>query len=170
MWFGKSDKQVEYEHQERMKCLEMGFPLPDAELAWVQAVQLRGGQVTAVLIVGTIALACAPVGATAILLALVKDAPAWLIPAILVFMWGVCGYLLLTLFRSGMQILSQVKRPAEFVVKPSQVQGAAPANGTKQLPKEELVESRGSSERIQEGWYARPESQIGSNVGESHQP
>src|SRR2546430_30124 len=47
MWFGKSEVEMGYTHQERMKCLEMGFPLPDAELAWVQAVQLRGGQGTA---------------------------------------------------------------------------------------------------------------------------
>jgi hypothetical protein len=155
MWFGKSDKQLEYEHQERMKCLEMGFPLPDAELAWTQAVQLRGGQVTAVLIVGTIALACAPVGATAILLALVKDAPVWLIPAILAFMWSVCGYLLYTLFRSGMRTLSEIKRPADFVVKPAQAK--APANGAKAPPKEPVEQSVGS-ERIQEGWYNRPDN------------
>jgi hypothetical protein len=158
MWFGKSDKQLEYEHQERMKCLESGFPLPDADLAWVEAVKLRGGQVTAVLIVGTIALACAPVGATAILLALVKDAPAWLIPATLVLMWSVCGYLLFTLFRSGMQTLAQVKRPADFAAKPVPAQ-AVPAkpNGAKSTPKEP-VEQHSGSERIQEGWFNRPEN------------
>jgi hypothetical protein len=152
MWFGKSDKELEYEHQERMKCLEMGFPLPDAELAWVEAVRLRGGQVTAVLIVGTVALACAPVGATAILLALIKDAPVWLMPAILVFMWSVCGYLLFTLFRAGMQSLGQIKRPADFVVKPSQVQTAA--NGAKPVMKE-ASEPRSPTEAIQEGRFAR---------------
>ena len=155
-WFGKSEKEMEFAHQERMKCLEMGFPLPDAELAWVQAVQLRGGQVTAVLIVGTIALACAPVGATAILLALAKEhlGPYLLFPLILL-VWAVSGYLLYTLIRSGMQTLSQIKRPADFVVKPSQA--PAPANGAKTLSKEP-VEQRGSSERIQEGWYNRPEN------------
>jgi hypothetical protein len=157
MWFGKSDKEMELVHQERMKCLEMGFPLPDADLAWVEAVKLRGGQVTAVMIVGTIALACAPVGATAILLALVKDAPAWLMPAILGFMWSVCGYLLLTLFRSGMQTLSQIKRPPDFVVKPSQTPAPAQTNGAKTPPKEP-VEQLAGSERIQEGWYNRSEN------------
>ncbi len=157
MWFGKSDKQLEYEHEERMKCLESGFPLPDADLAWVEAVKLRGGQVTAVLIVGTIALACAPVGATAILLALVKDVPPWLIPAILVFMWSVCGYLLFTLFRSVMQTLAQVKRPADFVAKPAPAAKPAATNGTKPTPKES-VEQHSGSERIQEGWFNRPEN------------
>ncbi len=153
MWFVKSEKEIEYVHQERMKCLEMGFPLPDAELAWVEAVRLRGGQVTAVLIVGTVALACAPVGGTAILLSLVKDAPVWMMPAILFFMWSVCGYLLYTLFRSGMQTLSQIRRPADFLVKPTPT--PAPANGVK-LAAKETSEPRRPTEAIQEGLYARP--------------
>ncbi len=38
MWFGKNAKQLEWEHVERMKCLERGLPLPDAELAWTKVV------------------------------------------------------------------------------------------------------------------------------------
>ena len=154
MWFGKSDKEIELAHQERMKCLEMGFPLPDAELAWVQAVQLRGGQVTAVMIVGLIALACAPVGATAILLALAKDWPIWFIPPLLFLIWIVCGWLLFSLIRGGMQTLNQIRRPADFVVKPM-TPPHSPTNGLK-MPAKEATEPRGPTEAIQEGWYARP--------------
>jgi hypothetical protein len=161
MWFGKSEKALEHTHIERMKCLEMGFPLPDAELAWVQAVQLRGGQITAVLIVGTIALAVAPVGATAILLALGKDLFAvWALVPMLLLIWGVNGYLLFTLLRHGMQSLGQIKRPADFVVKP--VPAPPQPNGKPRevpevlVPPSEPPEVRLPSDAIQEGWYARP--------------
>jgi hypothetical protein len=151
MWFGKSEKELDMVHQERMKCLEQGFPLPDAELAWVEAVRLRGSQVTAVLIVGTVALVCGAVGSTAILLALARDLfGAWLFPLILL-VWGVCGYLLLTLFRQGMQSLGQIKRPADFVARPP---AEAPANGARVVPSEAAA-ARVPSEGIQEGWYAR---------------
>jgi hypothetical protein len=144
MWFGKTEKEIDLAHQERMKCLEAGFPLPDADLAWVKVVELRGSQVTAILIVGTVSLVCGPVGTSAIILALGKELLAgWLTPAMLFLVWAVCGYLLYTLFRQGMQTLGQLKRPADFVVKPP------PTNGLK-LHKGETAEERpDASERIQ---------------------
>jgi hypothetical protein len=154
MWFGKSEKELELVHQERMKCLEKGFPLPDAELAWVEAVRLRGSQVTAVFIVATVALVCGAVGSTAILLALGRDLfGAWLFP-LLLLVWCVSGSLLYTLFRQGMQSLGQIKRPADFVVRPP---AEAPANGLPAVPSEasQAAAPRGPSEGIQEGWYAR---------------
>jgi hypothetical protein len=152
MWFGKGDKQLELEHEERMKCLEKGFPLPDAELAWVQALQLRGSQVTAVLIVGTVALVCGAVGTTAILLALARDLfAAGLLFGLVVLVWCVSGYLLFALFRQGMQSLGQIKRPADFVARPA---AEPPANGARPVPSE-VPAPHGPSEAIQEGWYAR---------------
>jgi hypothetical protein len=152
MWFGKSEKELELVHQERMKCLEKGFPLPDAELAWVEAVRLRGSQVTAVFIVATVALVCGAVGSTAILLALGRDLfGTWLLFPLLLLVWCVSGSLLYTLFRQGMQSLGQIKRPADFVVR---LPAEAPANGTGVVPSEAAA-PRGPSEGIQEGWYAR---------------
>jgi hypothetical protein len=154
MWFRKSEKQLEQEHQERMKCLEKGFPLPDAELAWVEAVRLRGAQVTAVFIVATVALVCGAVGATAILLALGRDLFApWLLFPMILLVWCVSGSLLYTLFRQGMQSLGQIKRPADFVVKPPTE--APQANGSRVAVPSETAAPRGPSEGIQEGWYAR---------------
>jgi hypothetical protein len=145
MWFGKSDKEMEMAHQERMKCLEVGFPLPDADLAWVKVVELRGSQVTAVLIVGTVALVCGPVGTSAIILALGRDLLAgWLAPVLLFLVWAVCGYLLYTLFRQGMQALGQLKRPADFAVRPM----LENANGLQRLPS--AAQERPPSERIQQ--------------------
>jgi hypothetical protein len=122
-------------------------------MAWVQVVQLRGGQVTAVMIVATIALVCGPVGATAILLALGKDLlPSWLFPMTLLLMWGVCGYLLFVLFRQGMSALGQLKRPADFVPR-----GVPNTNGVKVAAPSETATPRVPSEHVQEGWYARQE-------------
>ena len=163
MWFvSKAKKRWNMAHLERMKCLEMGFPLPDAELAGVEAVRLRGGQVTAVLIVGTAAAGEPPRSARrrSCCASLVKDAPAWLMPAILVFMWSVCGYLLFTLIRGGMQALSQIRRPADFVVKPIMLTPAPDEREAKALvaAKETSEPCRIPPRRIQEGWYARPGS------------
>src|SRR5262245_19458236 len=147
MWFGKSEKELELVHQERMKCLERGFPLPDAELAWVEAVRLRGSEVTAVLIVRTGALVCGAVGSTAILLALARDLfVAWLLFGLVFLVWYVSGYLLSTLFRQGMQSLGQIKRPADFVARPT---AEAPANGTGTMSSAAAA-PRGPSEGIQE--------------------
>jgi hypothetical protein len=113
MWFRNNEKKLDHQHLERMKCLEQGLPLPDAELAWVEATRLRGGQVTAVMIIGTIGLMAAPVGTTAILFALGTRlvGASVILPLLTVLIWSVCGSVLYTLFQNGMRALSRIREP-----------------------------------------------------------
>jgi hypothetical protein len=150
MWFGKNAKQLEYEHLERIKCLERGLPLPDAELAWNKVILLRNQQLTAVLIVGTLALMGAPVAVTAIILALGRDLPAGGLLLLLATIWCASAFVLLCLTRHVMAGLLYLKRtPPAATPRPSE------ANGLKLTPREEVVRG-GSSEGIQTSWFGRP--------------
>ena len=91
MWGQNKAKEQEARHQERLKCLEHGLPLPDAELAWAAVVYYRTCQLTAVLIVGSIVLIGGPVGVTAILLALGQQLPALGLILLLAIIWCACA-------------------------------------------------------------------------------
>ncbi len=152
MLFGKNAKQLEYEHLERMKCLEQGLPLPDADLAWAKAADLRGGQLTAVLLIGTVVLTGGPVGVTAILLSLGRGIPELALILLLAVIWCSSAFVLLCLVRHAMTGLLHLKRPAPTV---AQRPLTSPTNGLKLVPHEE--EPRGaSSEAIKGSWFARP--------------
>jgi hypothetical protein len=111
MWFGKSEQQRrEWAHLERMKCLERGLPLPDADLAWVAVLKQRGEQLTGIMIVGTLGLTGGPVATTAILLSLGRGLPAFLQVLLLVLVWSACAGTLLFLLRHGLAALMSLRR------------------------------------------------------------
>jgi hypothetical protein len=152
MWFGKNAKQLEWEHLERMKCLERGLPLPDAELAWTKVVEQRGQQLTAVLIVGTIALVGAPVGVTAIILALGRDLPPVGLLLVLAVIWCASAFVLLCLTRHVMTGLLHLKRPTPTALP------RPPSSSSDELrlvPREQVMQGA-SSEGIQTSWFGRP--------------
>jgi energy-converting hydrogenase Eha subunit E len=152
MWFGKNAKQLEWEHLERMKCLERGLPLPDAELAWTKVVEQRGQQLTAVLIIGTIALVSAPVGMTTIILIFGRDLPAVGVLLVLAVIWCASAFVLLCLARHAMAGLLHLKRPTPAALpRPPTSSGDA-----LRLVPHEQVEQGDSSEGIQTSWFGRP--------------
>jgi hypothetical protein len=90
MWIDQRGKarQRELEHTERMKALELGHTLPDAEVARAQA---DGSRTTAAALVATfvsLILMAAASGATALVLYLAD--PRYQL-ALLCTIWGVCG-------------------------------------------------------------------------------
>jgi hypothetical protein len=147
MWFLKNAKQLEYEHLERMKCMEQGLPLPDAELAWTKVIEQRGQQLTGVLIVGTIVLTGGPVGVTAVILSLGQHLPAMGLIPLLALVWCASAFVLLCLTRHAMAGLLHMKRPR------SGAAPSAPAFGSalKLVPDEEQP-----SEAIRGSWFTRP--------------
>jgi hypothetical protein len=110
MWFGKSEKQREREHLERMKALEQGLPIPEIELAWYRIVKQRGEQLTGILIVGTVVLVGGSVGATALLLALGHHLPAVWLCLLLAVVWSATMSTLSFLLRHGFPGLMQMQR------------------------------------------------------------
>jgi hypothetical protein len=151
MWFGKNAKQLEYEHLERMKCLERGLPLPDAELAWTKVMEQRGQQLTVVLTVGTLALMGAPVAVTAIILGVGNHLPAVGVLFLLATIWCASAFVLLCLTRHVMTGLLYMKRaPLAATSRP-----LPPADGLGLMPRREAAHGN-SSEGIQTGWFGRP--------------
>jgi hypothetical protein len=152
MLFGKSVQQQEWEHLERMKCLEQGLPLPDADLEWIKVVEQRGQQLTGALIVGTICLTGAPVGLTAIILALGQQIPALGLILLLGIVWCSNAFVLLGLTRHAMAGLLHLKRPPQTS---SARQLPPDASGLKLAAHLEETRHPGS-EAIQASWFARP--------------
>jgi hypothetical protein len=151
MLFGKSVQQQEWEHLERMKCLEQGLPLPDADLEWIKVVEQRGQQLTGVQIVGTICLTGAPVGLTAIILALGQQIPALGLILLLGIVWCSSAFVLLGLIRHAMAGLLHLKRPPQTLAR----QVPPDASGLKLVPHEEDTRQP-ASQAIQASWFARP--------------
>jgi hypothetical protein len=149
--FGKSVQQQEWEHLERMKCLEQGLPLPDADLEWIKVVEQRGQQLTGVLIVGTICLTGAPVGLTAIILALGQQIPALGLILLLAAVWCSSAFVLLALTRHAMAGLLQLKRPPQTLARQ-----VPPDAGGLKLAAREQETRHPKSESIQANWFARP--------------
>jgi hypothetical protein len=152
MWFIKNIKQLEWEHLERMKCLEQGLPLPDAEVAWTKVVEQRGQQLTAVLIVGTIALMGAPLGLTAILLALGHNLPAGGLLLVLAVIWCAAAFLQLSLTRHVMAGLLHLKRPTPTSARRPQ----SPPTDSLRLVPAEVPNRADASEGIQTSWFGQP--------------
>jgi hypothetical protein len=152
MWLGKNEKQLEWEHLERMTCMEQGLPLPDADLAWVKVVEQRGQQLTGVLIVGTICLTGAPVGLTAIILALGQQIPALGLILLLGIVWCSSAFVLLGLIRHAMAGLLHLKRPPQTIA----ARQVPPDAGALKLVPHEQETRNPASEAIQASWFARP--------------
>jgi hypothetical protein len=153
MLFGKSVQQQEWEHLERMKCLEQGLPLPDAELEWIKVVEQRGQQLTGVLIVGTIALTGGPVGLTAITLALGQQIPALGLILLLATVWCSSAFVLMCLTRHAMAGLLHLKRPQSTPVTP---RPAVPDRKPLQLVPREEEPRAAPSDAIKTSWFTRP--------------
>jgi hypothetical protein len=98
------------EHAERMKALELGRPLPDAEIAWAGADRSRA---TAAGTIGTLVplgLIGAALGGTAITFSFTYDA-TWrgILAAII---WGVCGLVSLVTAGTALGVLGRQGRAA----------------------------------------------------------
>lgn len=94
MWLdarGKQ-KQRELEHTERMKALEMGQPLPDADIAQSNAVRARAWALGAIGVFVPFIMVCAAIVATVLSHNYLDPivSPAMLL-AIQCTAWGVCG-------------------------------------------------------------------------------
>jgi hypothetical protein len=151
MW-GVNKEQLEMTHKERLKCLEQGLPLPDAELAWVAVVKERAGQLTFIMIMGTLVLTGGPVAVTSVILSLGHDLPAGGVLALLAVVWCASAFVLLCLTRHAMTGLLHLKRPTATTTtaKSSEV-----LNGLKLVAREEEPRKT-ASEAIQDGWFGRP--------------
>jgi hypothetical protein len=147
MFFGFHKlQQLEWQHLERMKCLEKGLPLPDAELARETVNEQRSNQLTLIMIVGTLCLTGAPVAATAIILAQGQTLPAVCVVVVLVAIWCACALVLGLLAQHVMGALTQIMRATP--------DGASPGIGSpktadlKLVPEDEDTH-KGSSTAIQ---------------------
>jgi hypothetical protein len=125
------EKQRERRHLERMKCLEQGVPLQDAELAWCRVVKQRGEQLTGILIVGALVLVGGPVAATAILMALGQQMEASYLVMLVGLVWLASSVTLFWLLRHGMTALMQLNRhlPGPSTASPSAASTAEVRNG-----------------------------------------
>jgi hypothetical protein len=82
-------RRKEQQHLERMKSLELGLPLPDAEIARAKAESNRSSVTGAIGILVPLAAMCGAAGTTALLLA--KEHPVSFQLPLLCTVWGVCG-------------------------------------------------------------------------------
>ena len=152
-WVQVKIKQMELTHQERLKCLEHGMPLPDAELAWVATVRERGQQLTAIMIVGTIFLTGAPVAGTAIMLSLGRELPTVGLLLLLAVVWCAPAFVLLCLARHTMAALAHLKRAMSNTAPPGY--NVPATNGLKLMAQDDNARNA-TSEAIKTSWFGRP--------------
>ena len=91
-------KERELVHAERMRALELGQPLPDAEVARARSDASRAWARGLSAAAASLGLAGAAVGATALLVG--RDEPRTLLPLLSVI-WGVCGLVALVAVAVG---------------------------------------------------------------------
>lgn len=92
-------KERELAHAERMRALERGQPLPDAEVARATSDASRAWARGLSAAVASLGMAGAAVGATALLVE--RDEPRTLLPLLCVI-WGVCGLVALVAVSVGL--------------------------------------------------------------------
>jgi hypothetical protein len=100
------------EHTERLKALEAGFPLPDADLAFARTERVRAAVAAAIgITVPAVMVGCA-VGATALVL-LFADSSLHL--PVLCVIWGCAGLASFVTAVTSIASLSARKQPTEAV-------------------------------------------------------
>src|SRR5262245_62669854 len=92
-------KERELAHAERMQALELGQPLPDAEVARARSDASRAWARGLSAAAASLGMAGAAVGATALLVG--RDEPRTLLPLLCVI-WGVCGLVALIAVSLGL--------------------------------------------------------------------
>ena len=111
MWIDGRGKAQERQlaHAERLRALELGQPLPDAEVARARADTSRAWAVALVALLVPLGLAGGAVGATALLL---ERRSAWdsLMPP-LATIWGVCGVVSIVVVSLSFGALRRRKEP-----------------------------------------------------------
>jgi hypothetical protein len=106
--YGQARKR-ELEHVERLKALDLGQPLPDADIAWANAESARTNAAAAVAVFVPLVLVAGAVGGSALILG-VAD-PRLHLP-LLCIIWGVSGLasLLTVIMASGALCLKGKRR------------------------------------------------------------
>src|SRR5205823_5905816 len=97
-------KQREIEHTERLKALELGQPLPDAEVARAQAERSRFRAAGLVAVLVPLAMGGAAVGSTPIIL---NHSWEGNFQGVLYAVWGVCGLVSLATVTNCISVLNR---------------------------------------------------------------
>ena len=104
-------------HAERLKALEMGQPLPDAEVARARSDASRAWARGLSAAAASLGMAGAAVGATALLVG--RDEPHTLLPLLSVI-WGVCGLVALVAVAVGQGAARRRDVPGKRAAPPEQ--------------------------------------------------
>lgn len=112
MWIDYRSKirEKEYAHTERMKALESGQTLPDADIARSQADASRAWAAGLTALLVPLGMAGSAVGATALIIQLA--APSVHLPLVCVI-WGVCGLVSLVAINVGFHAMRRRERSEE---------------------------------------------------------
>jgi hypothetical protein len=106
LYYKNETRRVENAHVERMKVLELGLPLPDADLARYKAENNKTATAGAVAMVVPFTMAASAVGVTALILARASELPLQI--ALLCTVWGVCGLVSLVTVVLGLVVLGRL--------------------------------------------------------------
>jgi len=110
-------KERELAHTERMRALELGQPLPDAEVARARSDASRAWARGLSAAAASLGMAGAAVGATALLVG--RDEPRTLLPLLSVI-WGVCGLVALIAVSVGLGAARRRDVPGKRAAPPEQ--------------------------------------------------
>jgi len=110
-------KERELVHAERMRALELGQPLPDAEVARARSDASRAWARGLSAAAASLGMAGAAVGATALLVG--RDEPRTLLPLLSVI-WGVCGLVALIAVSVGLGAARRRDVPGKRAAAPEQ--------------------------------------------------
>jgi hypothetical protein len=130
--YKQAGRKADQQHQERMKVLDVGLPLPDAELARAQSEHSRINTAGAIGILVPLFMAGAATGVTALIVTR-PDAHVNFQVALLCTVWGVAGLVsLVTVILS----LAAIRRGSGGRVKPDKKAGAETPAGEEALSPE----------------------------------
>jgi hypothetical protein len=121
-------KERELAHAERMRALELGQPLPDAEVARARSDSSRAWARGLSAAAASLGMAGAAVGATALLVG--RDEPRTLLPLLCVI-WGVCGLVALIAVAVGLGAARRRDVPGKREAPPEQP-GELPATAIRE--------------------------------------
>jgi hypothetical protein len=130
--YKQAARKAEQQHHERMKLLDLGLPLPDADLARAQSEQSRVNTAGAIGVLVPLFMAGAAVGVTALIVTR-PDTPVNFQLPLLCTVWGVVGLVsLVTVILS----LAAIRRWAGGRVKPDKKAAVEPPAGDEALSPE----------------------------------